>query len=62
MNVLRKSVFKTSNKLFTRNYLNTIYSILTKGKFRRAIQPGLTRYNNDEYDHQSGSMNVSNTI
>jgi hypothetical protein len=51
MNVLRKQILKSSNKY-------SLYSVLVKGKFRRSFQPGLSRYNTDEYDHQNGSMNV----
>jgi hypothetical protein len=55
MNYLKKSFLKTTQK---QTFKNSLYSTILKSKFRRSIQPGLTRYNYDEYDHQNGSMEV----
>lgn len=53
--LFNKSVLRRSNlKLKS----SSIYSLVFKSKFRRHGQPGLTRYNNDEYDHQNGNMEV----
>ena len=53
--LFNKSVLRRCNlKLKT----SSIYSLVFKSKFRRHGQPGLTRYNNDEYDHQNGNMDV----
>jgi hypothetical protein len=54
MNYLQKIFLKNINKQTYKSF----YSTILKTKFRRAIQPGLTRYNYDEYDHQTGSMEV----
>ena len=50
INLAKLSIVKSTS--------TSIYSFVLKTKFRRSTQPGLTRYNYDEYDHQNGNMNV----
>ena len=60
MNNITKFCLKKN--LFTKYSSNSFYKLITKNKFRRDIQPGLTRYNWDSLTNDKQPAQVNKNI